>query len=168
MTVDTLLTASTKRRNDYSEENLFHCSYGDLTVVLRHTWKIVDPSFNPRVEPMSWCSHWNSSKIYWNNSLWYASCSVRHGFELNATVSKVLDTLKSWPDDGAGWKVKVSSKLLQFILRGTWMSVQRFMEIHVVVKIFHLKSQNSMAIVEISDVVGRSTDKMTLPHHKHG
>ncbi len=36
--------------------------------------------------------------------------------------AKVLDKLKFWPDDLAWWKVKGSLKLLQFILRGTWMS----------------------------------------------
>ena len=34
-----LLIASMSRRNDYSEENLFQCSYEHLTVVLRLTWK---------------------------------------------------------------------------------------------------------------------------------
>ena len=37
------------RRNDYSEENLFHCSYGHLTVVLTHTGNTVNSSFNPPV-----------------------------------------------------------------------------------------------------------------------
>ena len=32
-----LLIANMNRRNDYSEGNLFQCSFGYLTVVLRHT-----------------------------------------------------------------------------------------------------------------------------------
>jgi len=39
-----LLIVSMNRRNDYREENLFHCSYGHLTVVLTHTGNIVNPS----------------------------------------------------------------------------------------------------------------------------
>ena len=34
-----LSIASMNRRNDYSEENLFHCSYGHLT----DTWKNCEP-----------------------------------------------------------------------------------------------------------------------------
>ena len=34
-----LLMVSMNRRNNYSEENLFQCSFGHLTLVLRQTWK---------------------------------------------------------------------------------------------------------------------------------
>ena len=40
-----------------------------------------------------------------------------------------------WPDDGDSWKVKWSQKLLQFILRQTWMSEWNFMAIYPIVYI---------------------------------
>ncbi len=40
-----LLMVSMNRRNDYSKQNLFRWTYGHLTIVLRQTWKIVNPSF---------------------------------------------------------------------------------------------------------------------------
>lgn len=47
---------------------------------------------------------------------------------------------KSWPDDGAGWKVSGSPKWLQFILMGTWMSVANFTAIDAkVIEIVHWK-----------------------------
>lgn len=35
-----LWTASKNRNNYYNEENLFHGSFGHLTVVSKHIWKI--------------------------------------------------------------------------------------------------------------------------------
>lgn len=37
-----VLKASMKEGNDYSKRNLIHCSYGQLTMALRQTFKFVD------------------------------------------------------------------------------------------------------------------------------
>ncbi len=53
----------------------------------------------------------------------------------------ILDKQKYWttflPDDGARWKVRWSTKLFEFILRGTWLCEPNFIAIHpIVVEIF--------------------------------
>ncbi len=67
-------------------------------------------------------------------------CRATHKFDSSylALFGQVFDKLKLSPHDGARWKVRVSPKLLQFIMRWTWKFVPHFTTIHpVVVEIFH-------------------------------
>lgn len=56
--------------------------------------------------------------------------------------AKVSDKWKVWPDDGARGEVRGSSKLFQFILRESWISVPSFIATHpIVVDMFHSNPQ---------------------------